>query len=94
VLDLLPVVPAGVLVHFHDIFLPGEYPVEFFTDMDVVWAEQYLLQAYLAHNETYEVLLSTAALHRHRATEVRRLIAHAPVRQGPSALWLRRTERA
>lgn len=46
VCQILPVLPPNVVVHFHDIFLPYEYPpdmAELFPD----WGEQYLLYAYL-----------------------------------------------
>lgn len=45
---VLPILKPGVIVHFHDIFLPYEYPPAFaaaFPD----WGEQYLLHAYLRY---------------------------------------------
>lgn len=44
---LLPGLPAGTLVHVHDIFLPFDYP-EVYRRWG--YAEQYLLHALLAHN--------------------------------------------
>src|SRR5664279_5042718 len=41
VLDVLPVLAPGVIVHFHDIFLPWEYPRAWFESMEYYWAEQY-----------------------------------------------------
>ena len=49
---MLPVLQPGVTVHFHDIFLPWEYPRQWFAEMHWYWAEQYLLQAFLAYNRT------------------------------------------
>src|SRR5207248_5772871 len=46
VLDLLPLLARGVVVHFHDIFMPWEYPREWFEEHEWYWAEQYLLQAF------------------------------------------------
>jgi 2-polyprenyl-3-methyl-5-hydroxy-6-metoxy-1,4-benzoquinol methylase len=43
-LDVLPKLKPGVLVHFHDVFIPYDYP-EMFKDW--YWNEQYLLAAYL-----------------------------------------------
>ena len=44
---LLPLLAPGVLVHFHDIFLPYEYPEDFISAYPS-WGEQYLLQTWLA----------------------------------------------
>lgn len=43
-LDIIPTLQPGVLVHFHDIFLPIDYPPEF---SHRYYSEQYLLAAYL-----------------------------------------------
>jgi predicted O-methyltransferase YrrM len=57
-LQVLPRLRPGVLVHVHDIYLPYEYPAEhFFGANKMFWNEQYLLQAFLACNPHFEVLL-------------------------------------
>ena len=54
-LDVLPQLPAGVVVHVHDIFLPSDYPPEWSTRY---YSEQYLLAAMLlAAPDRYEVLM-------------------------------------
>lgn len=60
ILDVLPRLQPGVLVHFHDINLPYEYPRVYFTNPQfrVFWTEAYLLQAFLAFNSKFEVLLA------------------------------------
>jgi len=50
-LDLLPYLKKGVIVHFHDIYLPYDYP-QFMCDR--FYTEQYVLAAYiLANPEKY-----------------------------------------
>src|SRR3712207_7395472 len=45
-LEILPRLRPGVLVHVHDIFLPGEYPRDWVLGPEHrFWNEQYLLQA-------------------------------------------------
>jgi hypothetical protein len=43
-LNILPRLPAGTIVHIHDIYLPSDYPAALFNRF---WSEQYLLAAYL-----------------------------------------------
>jgi hypothetical protein len=93
VLEVLPALAPGVNVHLHDIYLPWEYPREFFEERGFFWAEQYLLQAFLAFNSEFEVLFGTHALQRRFPDEIERLVPRAHVGTLPSAFWLRRSER-
>jgi hypothetical protein len=96
VLDLLPQLAPGVHVHFHDIFIPYEYPREWVVERRIAWAEQYLLQAFLAFNPEFEVVLPAQALWRERPALVRELIPSAASiagTSGPGAFWLSRAAR-
>lgn len=52
--EVLPHLPSGAFVHFHDIFYPFEYPEEW-LQQERNWNELYLLRAFLAHNEAWEI---------------------------------------
>lgn len=92
ILDILPKLAPGVFVHFHDIFLPNEYPIEFFTELGFSWAEQYLLQAFLAFNENFEVLFGASALRRRYPEVMNQLAPGAATARRPAAFWLRRVK--
>jgi hypothetical protein len=87
---LLPVVPVGVLVHFHDIFLPYEYPRRWVVDERRAWAEQYLLQAFLAFNDDFEVLFPTHAMARSVPELIARTIPSFGPGVQPGSFWIRR----
>jgi hypothetical protein len=59
--QLIPSLPAGVLVHVHDIFLPYDYP-----NLYDQWChtEEYLLACTLAHSTRYRVVMATHWLSR------------------------------
>jgi predicted O-methyltransferase YrrM len=90
ILDVLPRLRPGVLVHFHDIFLPWEYPKAWFTKMRYFWAEQYLLQAFLAFNREFEVLVPAQVLAREHPARLRRVIPSFVEGISPGSMWLRR----
>ena len=73
ILEVLPRLNNGVLVHWHDIFLPAEYPKKFVTQNLCFWGEQYLLQAFLSFNDAFEVLWSSSALQFERFSDLRTL---------------------
>ncbi|MCW3023837.1 MAG: hypothetical protein JWR30_3159 [Conexibacter sp.] len=90
VLDVLPVLAPGVIVHVHDIFLPFEYPREWVEQLQLYWAEQYLLQAFLIGNPDWEILLGCAAVQDAAPELVERYApGHGP-HSRPGAFWMRR----
>jgi hypothetical protein len=90
VLDALPRLGGGALVHFHDIFLPWEYPRKWAEDFGLYWSEQYLLQAFLSMNEEFEILYALYALARRRGDYLREIIPSWHEDVVPGAFWLRR----
>jgi hypothetical protein len=89
VLEVLPALAPGVLVHVHDIFLPYEYPRRWLEESGFYWAEQYLLQAYLAGNPGVEVLAAAFALCRDRPQAMARLAPTWRPGAEASAFWFR-----
>jgi hypothetical protein len=61
-LTILPQLAPGVLVHFHDILTPLDYPEKFVTKNLCFWGEQYLLEAFLSFNSSYEIVWSASAM--------------------------------
>jgi hypothetical protein len=90
VLDILPTLGSGVVVHFHDIFLPWEYPRKWAEDYGLYWNEQYLLHAFLSLNDEFEILCALYALVRRRPDKLRELIPSWRDDVVPGAFWIRR----
>jgi hypothetical protein len=54
IFKILPMLRKGVLIHFHDIFYPFEYPREWVFE-GRAWNESYLLHAFLQYNNTFKI---------------------------------------
>lgn len=54
--EILPNLAPGVLVHFHDMFWPFEYPREWVLDENRSWNELYAVRAVLTNNDQWSVL--------------------------------------
>lgn len=87
--EILPVLKEGVIIHFHDIFYPFEYPLEWIKE-GRNWNENYLLKAFLSYNSKYEILLFSNYLHFHHSYAFSKM----PEMKNNSggSLWLRKTK--
>jgi hypothetical protein len=89
VLRVLPRLAPGVIVHFHDIYLPYEYPRTWIEDLRCFWNEQYIVQAFLLFNSHFRVLLSNQLLSTEHGDRVFSMASRLP-RLGGASLWIQR----
>jgi len=61
--EILPTLQDGVLIHFHDIFHPFEYPKEWVFDARS-WNEDYFLKAFMMYNNKFEIVLFSEYIHK------------------------------
>jgi predicted O-methyltransferase YrrM len=92
ILEILPTLKKGVLVHFHDVFTPKDYPEYWVKDLNRFWNEQYLLEAFLSYNSQFKILLAANFLRHHYEPE---LLAKCPVLANqslkePGSLWIQK----
>ncbi|MGB6538002.1 MAG: class I SAM-dependent methyltransferase, partial [Xanthobacteraceae bacterium] len=71
VLEILPRMKVGTLIHIHDIFLPNDYPKAWLARR-TFWTEQYLVQAFLAFNNAFKILWSSSMMAMWKPDDVRR----------------------
>jgi tRNA (mo5U34)-methyltransferase len=89
--EVIPRLATGVLVHVHDIFLPWDYPADWVLS-GRGWNEQYLLQSFLAFNETFAVRLAVGWLHHfHRDVLVEAVPGYAQAMSGGGSFWMQRS---
>lgn len=87
--EVLPRLKPGVVVHFHDIYWPFEYPEKWVLD-GCAWNEAYVLRAFLQYNEAFEILLFNSYLAEHHRERVAQALPGFIPKSG-SSLWLRKT---
>lgn len=60
--SILPILKKGVLIHFHDIFFPFEYPKKWVYG-GRNWNETYFLRAFLMYNPNFKIKLFSHFIH-------------------------------
>lgn len=90
-LEVLPRLKCGVIVHIHDIFLPREYPQEWVLKERFFRTEQYLLQAFLAYNQAFEVLWCASYMHFHYPQQLKTAFpSYDNQPHWPRSFWMRK----
>ena len=90
-LEILPRLRKGVIVHIHDIFLPMEYPKEWVLKQFLFFNEQYLLQAFMAFNNAYEVLWAASYMHLRYPDQLEQAFgSYNRKRAWPGSFWIRK----
>lgn len=90
-LEILPRLNKGVIVHLHDIFLPAEYPKEWVLKDYRFWTEQYLLQAFLAFNNHFEVLWAGSYMHLKHPDKLEATFnSYKRIERWPGSFWIRK----
>ena len=91
-LEVLPQLRPGVLVHVHDIFLPAQYPKEWVLEKFIFWNEQYLLQAFLAFNDSFKTVWAGRFMSlRHPDLLARGFTSYRPG-TAPGSYWIQRVK--
>lgn len=96
-LEIVPTLKPGVWVHFHDVFLPWEYPESWVLGARRFLNEQYLLQAFLAFNSHFEVAWGSYHMLRSHPDKLEVAFASfweditGPGTFLPGSFWIRRT---
>jgi hypothetical protein len=85
--EIMPTLKPGVIIHFHDIFYPFEYPKEWVL-AGKNWNEIYFLRAFLMNNSNYEIIFFNDYLHKTKK-ELFENIPACNLNTGGS-LWLRK----
>lgn len=72
ILEILPRLKPGVLVHFHDIYLPFDYQTDVLKTF-FHWSETSLLRAFLINNNNVEIIFCMSMLHHEREEELKNI---------------------
>lgn len=91
-LEILPSLKPGVLVHVHDVFSPRDYLREWVVDRMWLWNEQYLLEAFLTNNDSWQVIGALNLLHHTHFEELQRVCPYLTRDREPGSFYIQRVK--
>ena len=87
--DILPRLARGVVVHFHDMFWPFEYPREWIVDENRSWNELYTVRAFLTNQSDWRIVFFNDYFRRFEADLIASTYPQF-MRNSGGALWLQK----
>lgn len=88
--EILPKINSKVLIHFHDVFFPFEYPKPWVLDWNSFgWNEDYFLRAFLMYNTNFEIVFFNTFLEHFHKQRVMTTMPDCLKHPGGS-LWMRK----
>jgi len=55
ILNIVPRLKVGAMVHWHDIMIPAEYPRAWIESTTQFWNESYIVHAFMLHNRAFAI---------------------------------------
>lgn len=86
--SILPALPAGTIIHFHDIQYPFEYPEEWIR-RNYSWNEVYAVRSFLMYNNDFDIMFFNS-MFAHRHADIIREAFPALLKNPGGSLWLRK----
>ena len=90
-LTIVPALKKGVYVHAHDIFTPHDYLSRWVRDEVKLWNEQYLVEALLSNNSSFEVVAALNLLKHQHYDELSSVCNHLTSEREPGSFYFKKT---
>lgn len=89
-LELLPSLNKGVIVHAHDIFTPKNYLKKWLQDDIRFWNEQYLLEAFLSNNSSWNIIGALNYLHHNHYNKLKSISPFLTPDREPGSFYIQK----
>jgi hypothetical protein len=92
-LEIVPKLKMGAVIHWHDIMLPMNYWKDWTHTGTQFWNESYMLHAFLLFNETYQIVWASRYMHlNHASNIVASIPSFQPEKHRITSFWLQRVK--
>jgi len=90
ILEVLPRLKKGVIVHIHDIQFPYDYFKSNLLRDHYFWQEQYLVQAFLMYNKSFKILWCASYMHHKHPELLAKYFSPYPRNRVPTSLYIQK----
>jgi uncharacterized UPF0146 family protein len=91
-LEILPQMKVGALIHWHDIPMPQNYWKDWMDTGTMFWNESYLLHAFLLFNDSFKIQWGSNYMKLNHYNEMAALFPYLIPEHRLSSFWLQRSK--
>ena len=55
-LEIIPSMKLGSIIHWHDIMIPGDYPKSWLENNHIFWNESYMVHTFMLFNKAFKII--------------------------------------
>jgi hypothetical protein len=93
ILEIIPKLKKGAIIHWHDIMIPGNYWKDWVDKGTMFWNESYLLHAFLLFNDTFKIIWGSRYMQLNHGMEMRRRFHYFdPMEHRCTSFWVQRVK--
>ncbi len=92
IFEILPVLRAGTLIHWHDIPLPMDYWRDWIQSGSQFWNESYLVHAFLMYNTKFPIVWASHFMRLNHINALKKAAPYFQDRHRISSFWVQKCE--
>lgn len=91
ILEIVPQLKKGAVIHWHDIMMPTDYWKDWTYSATKFWNESYLLHAFMLFNEAYEIVWASRYMQLHHGPLLKKHFPYFdPERHRCTSFWIKK----
>jgi predicted O-methyltransferase YrrM len=91
VLEVIPRLKKGCLIHFHDIMFPNDYPKEWVENGNMFWNESYLLHSFMLFNSSFNIVWASRFIQLYHIDLLKDCFSYFKDSHRLSSFWIKKT---
>jgi hypothetical protein len=92
ILEIVPKLKVGALIHWDDIVIPTNYWKEWIDNGNQFWNETYMVHSFMLFNESFKTIWAARFMKLHHADEMQKTFPYLQQNHHLMSFWIERTK--
>lgn len=92
ILEIVPRMKVGAVIHWHDIVMPMNYPQAWINDGNMFWNESYMVHSFMLFNESFRIVWASKFLRLNYFGELKTAFPYLREDHHLTSFWIERVK--
>lgn len=92
ILEIVPRMKVGAVIHWHDIVMPMNYPQVWINDGNMFWNESYMVHSFMLFNESFRIVWASKFLRLNHVKDLKAVFPYFREDHHLSSFWIERVK--